>query len=533
MWQSIESLFRPRVAPRWFAPFLLCLLFLGGLLLRLGPYLHRDLWEDELFSIAFAQRITNVPVHILHPNDDRPPLFYLVVKALLAISDDPHVLRLTGLIPSLLCIPLAYYMFHKRSKKVALFVSGWMAFAPYLIEYSWQLRDYGLLLPVALLSTWFALQWLERAIQNESTEKYAWLLCAVNGLGCGINYIYLLYVGSLLLSVTAIYVVANLRGISWRKFGQLLAVHALIAAVAAFYLLQQHRVIQDTTTWIPWMTTKGVEQMIATAGGAAFAFDEVFVQTRLWVGYLAWFVVGVFVISVGIVTAVKRHLPQWIMHALWLGLLTMCINVLAVYVVSQFLDRSIFLPRTLLPAVVTLTVSLAVVTYVLWNQALNKWLMFLPAVVWCVGIVGFAYADMYTDRHPTLWGDWRVPNFQHQQQVVNFIENDVAENGVLFFPYHYQELYSSAYFSEVKDQQMELLKKSLNGEVSNFPKSGKKIYFVVTQTLLDEAQSQLYYPKEYRDKNFSLLQHVEGRCANESTVVLSNEFFVVKECTTR
>lgn len=132
-------------------------LFLAGLAIRIIAIVEQPLWLDEQFSIYFARTLPWLQFFVSTP-DSHPGLYYFLLKIALYFSEDVSVLRfVTVLVPTLCGTALLVLVAHTWQK-----LSGWALVAiiaglwlnPFLVNYSWQLRMYGLLVLGVGLSFW-------------------------------------------------------------------------------------------------------------------------------------------------------------------------------------------------------------------------------------------------------------------------------------------------------------------------------------------------------------------------------------------
>lgn len=152
------------------------LLTIAGALLRTYSTYNGGIWADEglVFNIVAIPSWRDM-FGFLSMHESHPPLFYVLVRAwqsLFGSSDDSTlsiaVVLGTAIIPSTYLVARSLF-----SRRAALIAAVLVAFSPSLIEHSAQLRPYGLLPLLVLLSSWA----LTKAIDGAGVRH--WLAYAV------------------------------------------------------------------------------------------------------------------------------------------------------------------------------------------------------------------------------------------------------------------------------------------------------------------------------------------------------------------
>ncbi|MBC7243134.1 MAG: glycosyltransferase family 39 protein, partial [Anaerolineae bacterium] len=153
-----------RLLSRWDTP--LAGILLAGLLLRLLRLDFQPLWFDEGYSFYFSHlpapallAATAVDIH--------PPLYYLVLKAWLALTDLflPAVIgaRLLSVLWGTATIPLLWAIGRRLGRgRAGLLAAGLLAISPFHIYYSQEVRMYGMVTCLGALGVWLTLEALER-----------------------------------------------------------------------------------------------------------------------------------------------------------------------------------------------------------------------------------------------------------------------------------------------------------------------------------------------------------------------------------
>lgn len=136
-------------------------IILLGAILRFAFIKRHAFWFDEAFSYFVANR----PVYSLlraTAADNHPPLYYLLLKLWLAISQEVWFLRLLSIIFGVLSIYLVYKVCQKlTSPKAAILATVIFALSPLHIYYSVETRMYSLLVLETLTLTWLFLKFTE------------------------------------------------------------------------------------------------------------------------------------------------------------------------------------------------------------------------------------------------------------------------------------------------------------------------------------------------------------------------------------
>lgn len=515
----------------------LALLFVVGLYLRLGPVIHRDLWEDELFSIDFASRPYSVISQLLYPLDDRPPLFYLFVRFLLGVSRETVVLRLPSLLASLSCILLAFKIFAEKSRVLALIVAAVFTFSPFAVEYGWQLRDYGVLLFISLLSMYLFSQLANRWWADPDARPYPLLfgLVLTNLVGCGLNYIYLCFVFSLLVMGSLMMIVLGSRKLL-RPLLLLWISHLAILVLWLPYLFRQKQLIQKTTTWIPQVSIQGIEGFVAALAGFRFTLDEINQMVGVWPWQEALAAIALIVVGLTLIFLKRRTVSKELQWYVWVGIGTVVLNLLLIIAISWGLGRSLFLPRTFLPAAVVFSCSWGIILYeeLKLLRRLSLGGILLTALI--VALWSGSYWMSYFDRYPSLMFESRFERFQTFRPVVYAIRQNLSSDlHVVLLPVHFQSIFLSAYFAEDKlslsrlAAELDQLERDrqLDAPIS-LKRKGQKIILVRLKNYIDPSLN--YYSSSYLESNNRIEAKVRELCGGEMEYLGETPEFVVERC---
>lgn len=525
---------RKRKIQHWQVIAALLSLIAVGLLLRLGPLIHRDFWMDELYTIFFASSKTSIWESVIHPVDDRPPLFYLFVRFLLAFGTDKVFLRLPSLFFSLSCIPLAYLIFQKSSKTTGLVAAAVMTFTPFLIEYGWQLRDYGLLLPLALLSTGLMLELLERLGHKQRvTTRLLLALTLCNALGCLVNYVYLFFLAALLLSAFGI----ALLTIRQKKkvlstFIHLLLFHLPLLLLLGYYLSLQRQTIILVTEWIPDPNQKAIINLFSVANGVGFHFDPVFDEKPSRTALILLFTAVIYLCAT-VIIFFSRKVESKLKNAVLLGFFTLTGSLLLCLATSSYLDRSLFIPRTFLPGAVAYSLGVAVCITYLMRSIFFSQLALFPLFAILTGFLGFLFFDEYFQHYPFLFSDFKVNNYTYEERLIREVRAQMDnQTQLIFVPKHYQDLYMASYFRKEPERGEFSYYVEEDENLATALKSGKKTNFMlfVSTTLTNSEEAKLFLNQDYVKYSFERLGRTRELCGGTFVKVGRNFTFDVEKC---
>ncbi len=141
-------------------PILLALLLLAGAVLRLLHLGDPSLWWDEFITLGIARLPVSRMLHtltVVGPSDIGgeffPPLYHLITHAMLGVSHNDAVLRLTSVVCGTATIAVLYALVADIfSHRAGLFAAALATFSVYQLHYSRELRPYSLLMLLGLLS---------------------------------------------------------------------------------------------------------------------------------------------------------------------------------------------------------------------------------------------------------------------------------------------------------------------------------------------------------------------------------------------
>jgi mannosyltransferase len=142
-----------------------------GIMMVIGT--GRSVWFDEGYSIMVAQRPAHELVELTKV-DAHPPLYYLYLKGWgTAFGWSELSLRLSSMIPMAASVGLMVVVLRRLfNVRLALFVAPFLAFAPFIIRYGFEIRMYSLVTLLAVIGTWVFIR------AHTSKSKWLWLLYA-------------------------------------------------------------------------------------------------------------------------------------------------------------------------------------------------------------------------------------------------------------------------------------------------------------------------------------------------------------------
>lgn len=150
------------------------LLTLGGALLRLIALADTSFWNDEFFTVFFAQQSLERSFELMLIDAVHAPAYFVMVRPF--VHDGDFIARLLAVAFGVVAIPIAIgttrRLFHDHT--LALWVGALVMVNPLHIWMSRMTRPYSLLFLVALLTSYYFLRLLQghRSIRN-------WLLFLV------------------------------------------------------------------------------------------------------------------------------------------------------------------------------------------------------------------------------------------------------------------------------------------------------------------------------------------------------------------
>ncbi|GEM_PF-968098 len=524
--------------PDYVFVFFLCL----GIFLRLGPLVHKDLWQDELFSISFASKEYSPLLHILHPLDDRPPLFYLFVKTQLLFSHDKIFLRLPSLLSSTAVIAIVYVMFRKKHPGIALTLTAMATLSPYLISFSWQVRDYGLMLSITALAIYILYQQL---LQIEAKKKISWRAVSVyvflTLIGCLLNYIYFVYSFILLfmLGVLGVWLFRKKNLFFADYYRKLFLLHIPVFSLVFQYLLIQRQTIEVTTAWIPSFSWQALTGYIATIGGVSYAFETILKKDEFT--YLFQSIAVVIVLIIGSVLFIRqrKRYSQSLQLLVWLSFSVFIATTTAMYVLGKLTHTSLFLTKTFVPVAVFFLIGYGVVLTGLIKKVVTNSCLLLIVGSTLGAVLSYQVTTEYLYNFPLLLGDEQAENHQSYTDAMKVLLPLIDEGTQLvILPHGSQPLIMDYYFYDKKgkiDRFATFLEtKATNQDVPlNHVRpyiSMRKVVLLSNSTIFSPEASTRYYLPSYLKTIVKIRTMIEAACGGKLKLVQNTSQHTIEMC---
>lgn len=133
---------------------ILALILLGAALLRFFWLGSWSFWTDELYTLRLVPNLQILSTGI--PDDQHPPLYYLIFRAMLAVRDSDGWLRLPSAAAGWLAVLVMWRIgWALGQPRLGLLAAAFLAFSPLHIWYSREARMYGLASLFWLLSLYY------------------------------------------------------------------------------------------------------------------------------------------------------------------------------------------------------------------------------------------------------------------------------------------------------------------------------------------------------------------------------------------
>lgn len=393
---------RPRIV--WFVSrsyVLIAGILLAGLVLRLLRLDSQPLWFDEGYSFYFA----HLPVPALLAAtavDIHPPLYYLALKAWLMLVGHgapclylPAVVsaRLLSVLWGALTIPILWAIGRRVGRERAgRWAALLLAFSPFHIYYSQEIRMYGMVTFLTSLGVWLTLEALERR------HAVWWAGAGLALLAALYTQYYAVFV--LLALVVFLAVDRERRRKSWRAGGVVLAGIALAYLPWVWYTAPrlityvQYKVGMDKD--LPLGPLEFLQRVL-TAYGVGHLESS-------WPAWrLLWLVPALLVLAGAVWLLTRRRLHLLEAHDLTLSFCWLFIPWLGAYLVNLVAPfnppRSERLLLLALPAFLLLAGHVIATGLEQWRGA-ARWMAFVAFSLGTV-IVGISLAGFYTmPRYP-------------------------------------------------------------------------------------------------------------------------------------
>ncbi len=223
------------IRPVFWVPFFVLL----GFGLRLNQLSLQPLWGDEGWSLYFAGQ--NVPQLLaLTASDIHPPLYYLLLKLWLSIAGtSAETARFLSVAIGTLLIPTGYALGRRLfGERAGLMATSVITVMPMAVYYAQEVRMYGLITLLGVVSTYFLVRWLDepRPDQVRTNRK--------RGLFSGGGYVltataalYTLYYAPFLIAAQAIFALVSTGRAAGRPLRRLLRPFVLMGLLYLPWLI--------------------------------------------------------------------------------------------------------------------------------------------------------------------------------------------------------------------------------------------------------------------------------------------------------
>jgi len=456
-----------------------CILAIG-LLFQLFPVATKKFTTDELATYAFSTAPQNWTEQILHPADDRPPIFYLFARVCFLITQNEFLLRLPGILFSLLSVYIIYRIFKPYGKEISWIVVFLFTFSVLRMEQSWQFRDYSLLTVPFALVLYFFTRFIQRVYEKNVYDRwYIYGITLSIFFGCMVNYIFSLFsisVISLVLFVLLIHWHQKKEKPQWELLVRILILQLPLAIFLLLYIPNQIGVFKTLTSWIAIVEPY-----------AYFLFNAVF--TGLSSNYYRLYKVepiilpGYVLITVGLIEFFllcsyflqkKRYQGKVLVKTLFYSGLyiygaTLCITLIA----QKIVGANMILVRTFFCSGAGLLLSFGIGIYVLLTHLVKR--QFLRISIYFVSFIYFCiFCLLYLDNFKPSQYNLKaaITELDGLQVIDNALQK---EDQVIYLPSYFHALYPTYYWRNTPEKfsHMKLFMNLYTDEIEKFPKQYK------------------------------------------------------------
>jgi len=195
---------------------LLAILLLGGAI-RLYQPTFRSLWGDEAHSWYLAQLLLVAPMNYFAAliADTHLPVYFMLLSAWIKLMGTSEFgLRLLSILLGTLTLPLMYLLSQKifNQTKLSLISVYLLALSPLAIMHSQEIRLYGLLLMLSIVSTYF---FYSLAVEQEVSGKKVLLYLTATTLFLYTHLFAVLLIGAQFVWVAMAYLTTKNRKLFW------------------------------------------------------------------------------------------------------------------------------------------------------------------------------------------------------------------------------------------------------------------------------------------------------------------------------
>lgn len=425
---------------------LITLILCFGFLVRLYPAMTRVFWEDELATYAYATSPYPTVRQLIHPMDDRPPLFYLSVRLFTTFIYRDVYLRLPIVVLSLVSCFIMYRAVSLLNKRAGWIILFLMCFSLYRVEYSWQLRDYGFMSVFTSGAFYCLVVYLRTLLKNHRIQWNAlYGMTTICFLGAMTNYVFLIFVICLLICViviTSIWSYTRTKKIPWSFMGKLALLQLPLVISATYYLSYQLPYIKLANSWIPKASLYSYLLIQAVFLGFSNVFYDLYSTDTYYTYYsvaTGVFIAALFGYFIYTLEKNKRAISSIIRIVFYSGIGMYVLGVIGVLITSTIIDTNLILIRTFLRIGTMLLVSYGLGLYIVVETIVKK--TYVKRTIVLIGIIGIGlFSRLYIEWYrPTIVEFLnRVPR---HYGLAKFDELYKPGDQVVFLPSYYNIIY--------------------------------------------------------------------------------------------
>lgn len=312
-----------------------------GFALRLPQLQFQPLWWDEGYSVFFATRDfwtmierTAIDIH--------PPFYYALLQIWMSIVGKSDIaFRLLSVLIGVAAIPFLYALAERlfANNRIALVAALLFAISPFHIYYSQEIRMYGLVTLLGLVSVYLCVQLLGMTPGTRASAGTALTFILVTTAALYTQYYAAFVLAAEIVLVLAIYLVIDRRPIDWRSFASIWA-NPLLHWLTAWSII--------ALLYLPWIVYAGPKLY-------TYVTSKVSIEKYAPLDPVTFLTQTLAAFSVG-------HLTEWT-WLVWGSIVLICFVILAFLLDAQRRRNAnaLLLPYPLL----SLSPSLLVVLYLI------------------------------------------------------------------------------------------------------------------------------------------------------------------------
>ncbi len=434
----------------------LAVCFLLGLFLRLYPAFIKPFWEDELATFAFAKAPYSWLQQLIWPMDDRPPVFYLLVRLLTKITTNEFLLRLPFVLLASSISLIYYYGFKNISKHVAYIIFFLFTFSLVRVEYAWQLRDYSILGAVTAFSILLLLRYYDD-LSNRSVINFSLLqrLSLLFLLGCLTNYIFVVFCLSTLTYIVYFTYRKQFKN-NVKKIipfvSKIVLYQMPTVLLLGLYLNRQFAIIKNTTEWIAKPNIASYFALNSILLGFDNNFYDLYQTTTKYIIHHVFInitLVAIFLFAIYIFSLKEYRRYKQLKEIFYMGLGIYISGFLVMLLIENILHINIFLVRTFMRLGAFLLISFGIAIYTIMTYLVKRKYIYV-SICAILSLLFVIFAIEYND--------WYEPNakdlstgIQLQPELTKLYEIYKPGDQIIYFPLHYQALYPLYYWRNKPD----------------------------------------------------------------------------------